>query len=274
MQVPLDASLEDVNYQLVTTALVGSRKRLGVAEITSVWGYAMSRCLLSIDWDYFVATKEENWGSFTESKKGLVDLWYKRYLKAKAEGTDLQDMYKLSPAWRTFWQRLEGRFTMDEDTKMYVTDSHLWSYKIAKKHDCRTVCLFDSHADLGYGGLSSLDFEVNCSNWLGRLLKDEHSENAHIVYSPHTLEKPEHFQEINSMYTITYYTNLDDLDGPFNVSAIHVCRSGAWTPPWFDDKFVMFVEALGKEYEVIDCPKRKWDTKSLSLSRQIAYLFA
>lgn len=69
MQVPLDASLEDVNYQLVTTALVGSRKRLGVAEITSVWGYAMSRCLLSIDWDYFVATKEENWGPLLKAKK-------------------------------------------------------------------------------------------------------------------------------------------------------------------------------------------------------------
>jgi hypothetical protein len=58
---------------------------------------------------------------------------------------------------------------------------HIKSQKRTTAKQCN---LFDSHADFGYGGLLSLDFEVNCSNWLGKLLKEKQIEQAHIIYSP------------------------------------------------------------------------------------------
>ena len=41
---------------------------------------------------------------------------------------------------------------------------------------------------LGYGGLASLHFELNCANWLGKLFKDNIVKRANIFYSPYTLE--------------------------------------------------------------------------------------
>ena len=58
----------------------------------------------------------------------------------------------------------------------------------SKENNCTMVYLFDAHADLGYGGLSSLDFEVNCSNRL-QILKEKQIKEANIFYSPYTTEK-------------------------------------------------------------------------------------
>lgn len=117
-------------------------------------------------------------------------------------GKDIRESYKLPPEWYTFWEKIREHFIFVKDIKAYVSDSHAWSYNIAKENNCRIVCLFDSHADLGYCGLSSLNFEVNCSNWLGKLLKDGQIKEANIFYSPYTKEKPEYFKQINSIYNI------------------------------------------------------------------------
>lgn len=121
--------------------------------------------------------------------------------------------------------------------KAYVSDSHALPNSIANDNSCKIVYLFDSHADLWYGGLSSLNFEVNSSNWLGRLLKDKLIEKAYIIYSLYTTEKPEYYKPINRIYDIRY-CSFYDLNTNIKVSATHICKSGAWTPPWFDRKFI------------------------------------
>lgn len=97
------------------------------------------------------------------------------------------------------------------------------------------------------GGLSSLNFEVNCSNWLGKLLKDRLIKEAHIFYSPFTEEKPEYFEPINSIYNVKYH-DFDAFNKSIKVSSIHICRSGAWTPPWLDNKFIQSINASGIPY--------------------------
>jgi len=233
----------------------------------------MEKCLLSVDWDYFIYTKKDNWGSYIENNRSLIDLWYKRYIQARTRGGDIEESFRLSSEYDKFWERIRDRFIFAKDIKVYVSDSHALSYDIAKENKCTTVYLFDAHSDLGYGGLSSLNFEVNCSNWLGKLLKDGHIKKADIFYSPYTIEKPEHFKQFNSIYNIRY-CSIDDLDKDITVSAVHICRSGAWTPPWLDKQFTQFIDALGIPYETINCPERKWDTENISLSDQINYLLA
>lgn len=233
----------------------------------------MENCLLSIDWDYFIYTKKVNWGSYTENKRSLIDLWYKRYIQEKELGKDIQDSFRLSSELDSFWNRIRKCFEFAKNIKVYVSDSHALSYNIAKENNCNMVYLFDSHADLGYGGLSSLNFEVNCSNWLGKLLKDRQIVKANIIYSRFTAEKPEHFKSINSTYNVGYYS-FDALDKGIRTSAIHICRSGAWTPPWLDERFVQFIDALKIPYKIMNCPERKWDPANISFSDQISYLMA
>lgn len=233
----------------------------------------MKKCLLSIDWDYFIFT-QNNWGSYIENNRSLIDFWYKRYLQAKARGEDLQKAFQLSSVLDEFWTKIKKCFKFVNNIKTYVSDSHALSYKIAKEYNLKAVYLFDSHADLGYGGLSALNFEVNCSNWLGKLLKEKQIKEAYIFYSPYTTEKPEYFKPLNSIYKIRY-CDFNDLDGQWIlVLAIHICRSGAWTPPWLDQKFYQFIDALGLPYEIVNCPERKWDPDHISLSDQIDYLMA
>ena len=233
----------------------------------------METCLLSVDWDYFVYTWD-NWGSYLENNRSITDLWYKRYIQAKARGEDIEKAFRLSSELDTFWNRIRKHFIFEKNVKAYVSDSHTLSYKIAKENNCKAVYLFDSHADLGYGGLSSLDFEVNCSNWLGKLLKEKHIEEAYIVYSPYTTEKPEFFKAMNGMYHIRYCDFQDLVGKCIRVMAIHICRSGAWTPPWLDEKFYQFVHGLGLPYHMADCPERKWDPDHIRLSDQIDYMMA
>lgn len=233
----------------------------------------MDRALLSVDWDYFIFTKEGNLGSYIENTDTTIKLWYKRYILSKAQGINIQNSFKLSPETNTFWKRMRKHFSFTKDTVVYVSDSHVLSYDIAKDHRCNIVYLFDAHSDLGYGGLSSLNFEVNCANWLGKLLKENKISQANIIYSPYTVEKPEYFKDINNAFNIRYL-NLSQLGTSIKVYAVHICRSGAWTPPWYDEEFIQFVKALEIPFEMVDCPIRKWDTKNMNFADEINYLLA
>ncbi|MFP3916493.1 arginase [Lysinibacillus telephonicus] len=231
----------------------------------------MGNSLLSIDWDYFISTENQGIVSYVENKKTIIDAWYKRYIQAKAKGKNLQKSFQLSHEIEKFWDKIKQVFQISENTEVIVSDSHTLSYEIAKKYHCREVYLFDAHSDLGYGGLQSLEFEVNCANWLGKLLKQQDIEKAHIIYSPFTKEQPEYFKQINNIFNINYL-QFENLPSGIKTSAIHICRSGAWSPPWFDNKFTEFIQKLGLPYKVIDCPIRKWSTKNISFADQLNYM--
>lgn len=71
----------------------------------------MEKCLLSIDWDYFVYTKE-NWGSYTENKKSLIDFWYKRYLNARFRGLTSSKISALRRRLAPSGQKSRNAFTL------------------------------------------------------------------------------------------------------------------------------------------------------------------
>jgi hypothetical protein len=87
------------------------------------------------------------------------------------------------------------------------------------------------------------------------------------------VEKPEDFRQINKIFKIKYRT-WDSIPAHVEVKAIHICRSGAWTPPWYDQNFINFVDKVGLPFKNMGCKPRKWDTKKLSLSEQITYMMS
>jgi len=233
----------------------------------------MSKCLLSIDWDYFICSKENRF-SYAETPRNIVDSWYKRYFLLKMQGKDARNLYALSPEVKDFWAKISQKFIIGRDITAYISDSHSLSYHIAQNTGCSSVYLFDAHSDLGYGGLSSLNFELNCANWLGKLLKDGIVVKANIIYSPYTAEKPQDFEEINNAFSVEYLTWRGIPKG-IVVAVIHICRSGAWTPPWYDHEFLKFIKNSGlHNMEFIDCIPRKWDIRNIDLSQQINYMLA
>ncbi len=228
----------------------------------------MVKSLLSIDWDYFIPMKKEWCGSYIENIRNINRLWYRRYIKNKRKGKDIVKDVHTGPELNGFWGKIKRYFRFSKFIKVYVSDSHKLSFPIAKRNECSRVFLFDAHSDLGYGGIQSLDFELNCGNWLGKLLKDDVVEKANIIYSPYSYEKKEDFDEINKRFNIQYGM-WQELYKKATISIVHICRSGAWTPPWLDDDFKEFIKSLKMPFRVIDCPYRSWNTKQLTLSDQI-----
>ncbi|KHD38747.1 arginase [Clostridium acetobutylicum] len=232
----------------------------------------MNNVLLSIDWDYFIPIKREWCESYLESNKNVQAIWYKRYFKYNNIGIDIANEVKVGKIIDGFWEKINRIFNIRKDAKVYVTDSHKWSYRIAKENDCKYVFNIDAHSDLGYEGIKSLMFEVNCSNWLGKLLGDNIIKNASIIYSPYTYENKEAFNEINNEFHVNY-CKLANIESCNNVYSIHVCRSGMWTPPWLDKYFFDFVGASKRKIVKENCSLRQWKPKDINLSERLDYLY-
>ncbi|MCY6957273.1 arginase [Clostridium brassicae] len=228
----------------------------------------MRNILLSIDWDYFVKIKREWCGSYIENDTNLKYRWYKRYLDEKRKGINIEKKVILGAGVNSFWKKIFKHFNISKKTPLYISDSHKFSYNIGEKYNCKEVYLFDAHSDLGYGGLESLKFEVNCANWLGKLFVENIVKDAKIIYSPYSFEESEDFKEINETFNINYI-DMSEIGMDIKVSAIHICRSGAWTPPWMDKHFYKFINEAKLHYREIEKMERKWNLKELNLSDAI-----
>lgn len=232
----------------------------------------MKNVLLSIDWDYFMPYIK-NWnGSCIENNRSFIKQWYIKYFEGKMHGVDVIERFNVGRQLSYFWDLIYRHFKFTRDVKVIVSDSHKLSYDIAKKNSCSEVFLFDSHSDLGYGGLNSLKFEINCANWLGKLLSESVIDKAHIIYSPYTNENPEDFKDINSKFNVKYQ-ETDELKSDININVVHICRSGAWTPPWLDGKFITFIKSFCHSFKIIECPKREWKPEKLNLASKIDLMF-
>lgn len=232
----------------------------------------MGQALLSIDWDFFIPTMREWNRSYIENKKNIKDIWYKRYIQSKSYGVNLENLVnKIYPTLNQFKTIIKNKFLINSKTKLFVSDSHKYSYNIAKKFNYKNVFSFDAHSDLGYGGLKSLDFEINCANWLGMLLKENLIDEANIIYSKFSYEYANEFAQMNKIYRINY-PKINNLQDAIQVDAIHICRSGCWTPPWLDYKFKELINTFNKPYKIIDYKDRNWDIKNLTLADEINYM--
>ncbi|MCH3963131.1 MAG: arginase [Clostridium sp.] len=227
----------------------------------------MSKTLLSIDWDYFIPIKESWSGSYIENKRNIMLIWYKRYFESKRHGNNIEKSIRVGNELYRFICNMRKYFKLRKNIKMYVSDSHKFSYDIALKNKCESVINVDAHSDLGYGGIKSLEFEVNCANWLGKLLKNNIIKSANIIYSPYTMEYKEEFSEINNKFNVNY-TQLEHISD-MKIEAIHICRSGSWTPPWLDDFFNKFIHSFSIPYKTMDCPLRSWHPEKLTLADRI-----
>lgn len=228
--------------------------------------------LLSVDWDYFIKVRPEWCGSYIENNRCIINTWYKRYIEENIRGVDLEKEIKVNDFAFNFWDFIRSKYDFDNNLKIFVSDSHKFSYNIAEKYECNQVFLFDAHSDLGYGGLSSLEFELNCANWLGKLFKNKIIDKANIIYSPYTLEEQKDFEELNKIYNIKYL-KLNQIEKE-KISVIHICRSGAWSPPWLDKDFYNFLKQLKMPYKKLENIIRNWDPKGLTFSEEINYLIS
>lgn len=229
------------------------------------------KCFLSIDWDFFIEVHRARNHSYRETMQDILVKWYREYLMGIEQHFKLEDDFELGPIYSTFLSKVLPTLKVEEACRLVLTESHGEAYEEVVKSGAKTVYLLDAHSDLGYGGEVALDYEVNCANWLGKLLKDNKIQSAFIVYSPYTKEHQEEFKEITSKYAATFISLETFLRQQQTFCNVHMCRSGPWTPPWYDHAFYRLAQALALPIEDRTGGRRDWHPLELSLAERINY---
>lgn len=213
----------------------------------------MKRTLLSIDWDYFFprlleATEEyvqENpdrgkpwdydWGHNEAPLYVDTMLWN---IRAAHFLSSLGTLPGTTGEEVTFWDRFQGRFAAD--CPVIVAESHASIiHQLARAEflgkPYTRVWNFDAHHDMGYGDGNLSALRVNtkwsCDNW---------GDYAVIAGAEVLLEYP-HWREPEPKPRLPLQVTSGKT--PSRVDAVFICRSGAWSPPWLDEKFVEFVRS-------------------------------
>ncbi|MHC0429258.1 hypothetical protein ACX6XY_03590 [Streptomyces sp. O3] len=221
--------------------------------------------LLAIDWDFFFPTPDagapkgnhpELYGwPVAEDEHHTEVVWLERAERFKAAGVPLPTV----SGWQGFWDR----FTFTERAPLIYADSNawagqLWPSNVGGDGAWESVHLYDAHHDAGYRQNHS-SFEhwktsgdgIRCENWM--LAHAWAGASLHVHFPPwrESMDRPHESPLVDVAMSID-----DGTPPPVDFSAVFVCRSGAWVPPWADEAFTAFLRAAPMRADMH--PGNKW----------------
>ena len=216
----------------------------------------MTSNLLVVDWDFFFPMPPANtqrafelydWGH-AESHMYIGPIWHSRAASFLRNNMPLPDV---NNDWHTWWQR----FRFADESTLYFHESNAFAVnpRFANYIDGE-VWLFDAHHDCGYNRSKSMRAirtgTWTCEEWMifyGRMVGVK---NLHVRYPIH---RPNAFEEEPR----PYWSKLDrkfydpEEETP-EFDTVFVCRSGAWVPPWCDEKFERFLNLAPMYLEKVE----------------------
>ena len=212
--------------------------------------------VLSIDWDYFFPDLiPYDWGHSEHIPLLLEAIWSHRASCRNYNTRERAvDVVKPDPKLiNSFWKKLN---LACDPLHLVVSESHKDLYTILKQikdeHNRKcTVWSFDQHHDLGY----LKDAKLDCGNWAQHAFEDGLMKKMHLVYPAWRRETPESGNWKTKKVTVSHLPPRGALPQFFAV--IFICRSGAWTPTWCDNRWIKFIEYCNKN-------KQLWEGKSFS----------
>lgn len=212
---------------------------------------------ITIDWDFFVP-EDPQWDiQHAESLMYLQMLWEAR--------CGLVDLIKLHESAHTFWDWLLDLLEL-HDASMTVSDSHAWVFRDPYLLHADRIVLFDQHHDCWPREKDDAEQDlIRCHTWARAWLEANKDRELIWVYpdwqDPNDYEMQDDIRPrviLTPQSLVTQETFGDDISG------IHICRSGCWTPPWLDHDFIKFVEEPGFWVDVTqdgdwDPMKPRWE---------------
>lgn len=229
--------------------------------------------LLVVDWDYFFPNPMAagcdtlprdvflyDWQP-RENLYMIHGIWSTRAAGFMVHGLELP----VVKGFEGFWDR----FTFSDEAIALYGDSNLWACNLhpyplvedaVEGEPWEKVTLFDAHHDCGYKGTYekwAAQDKVNCENWM--LVHHQRGSALEVVHPPWRQK----VDGIESGPLIPVERRIDT-GGPVEdvFDAVYICRSGAWVPPWCDEQFTEFVDALGEREGiamVVEHPSNEWN---------------
>ena len=182
--------------------------------------------LISVDWDFFIPEKQ-NWDlGHRESLLYLKILWMHRlYLKNEM---------KVNGLLRGFWNQME----FEEHPYVFVSDSHAFVMRainaIQTNHKIDRVVLFDAHHDCWK---KEKEGEIYCHDW-GTHFRETGGELVWVYPDDEQHADMSGWSVPPSLERVPFGSQIE----LGKIIGIHICRSGCWTPPWLDKRFISFVK--------------------------------
>lgn len=222
--------------------------------------FVRQQALLTIDWDYFIPEDMSLDMGHREAGFFADAIWHTR---GRA-----YEVMEITDEAKDFWQKIITKMHF-RTSLIHVTDSHTGAYDFARL--CDTVILFDAHHDLWPWKLG--EQTIHCGNWL-RAWYEINCQRSQIWWvgpdhSPY-VDAIEDVIDIKDdtirVLTFSEFMSMNWKDTP--IRYVHSCRSGCWTPPWFDRHYQEFIRRSGfqkrvtEEYEPpFDGWKQRWNKK-------------
>jgi hypothetical protein len=205
---------------------------------------------ITVDWDYFVP-ENPLWDiQHAETTLHRSLLWYSRYC--------IKDQFIVTDEVKGFWDRIRSWADIT-DAVLSVSDSHGTAITTALT-EVDTIVLFDQHHDCWPHKAKGNDVAY-CDTWLRCWL--ELSKQRQVIWVKPEFPK-EYFdpevefpvpEDFKDQFTCVTQKTFDAKKlglKESEIDSIHICRSGAWTPPWLDERFIQFVQETCLYPEDID----------------------
>lgn len=197
--------------------------------------------LLSIDFDFFFPDLfHYDWGS-SESSFFINGLWHLRAgnRNLKTKEIAIEAVRPDETLLRGFWEKIIDTHK-STPWQIVISESHLDIMHLLKMYPACDVLNFDAHHDLGYE--DTCKNTIDCSNWAAYGLALGLINHYRLRYPSWRKEHPEGCpKEVKELVKMAEYGLPKFIR---EIDIIFVCRSGAWTPPWSDDKWLEFINGL------------------------------
>lgn len=192
------------------------------------------KTILTIDFDFFVP-EDPLWDlGHNESIFFINHIWQIR--------ANLMDVLKTNGAEKDFWKRLQECFEFKTDT-IYLSESHLEAFHLTPP--VGQIINIDRHHDVW----EAKGNRVQCDTWAFQAMRLRHAQGMKWVHptdghfagvEDYLAVVPEDFRD--RVEPMTLDAMLERMKGT-RIDTVHVCRSGAWTPPWLDKDFDEFLSS-------------------------------
>lgn len=201
--------------------------------------------LLSIDWDFFFPdSMPYDWGH-NETFFFLTDAWgmFRTDSHNQVTGEPALDAYAPTIP-RQFWSRVLDK---NMPSALFTAESHATIMSVIKglrslsPKLVTSITHLDAHHDHGYENKSP---SLDCGNWAAKA--QAMGIEVNLYYPEWRKALAEAKPDVKP--TSIHY-GLPDPDKYLNV---FVCRSGCWTPPWYDDCFKRFIASSGLNAQAQD----------------------
>lgn len=210
---------------------------------------------LSVDWDAFIK------GGCDQGQEEVHFFMDTVWL------TRVDHPYTLTGRERKFWTHVDTTAV----TEVFVSESHLSALPLVNSKE---MFLVDAHHDCW-------DLEPGhdpcCATWVTAWLREDQSRRMWWVSDHHHGHSRRHLDfHIQNQVRFTDFRTFYKRRPP--ITRVHICRSAAWSPPWFDQRFFNFVKRFPGEVKTtnldegktFDPMKRRW-SKSLHHTKRSVY---